>query len=89
MAMRRGWPKDEEQQGQNALEDVPRELRVRGIPEERWEASDRGSAEQDELAKRPEVRNPLEEEVPPLPRSALDARPEGATQDDLPVRDEG
>ncbi len=89
MDARPGWPHRDEEQEQNAREDVPRELRVRGITEERWDASDRANAEQEELAKRPDVRDPLQEEVPPQLQSALSTRPKGATQDDLPVRDEG
>jgi len=56
MRTARGTTRGYEQQNDNAREDIPRELRVRGINEERWADSVRAEAEQARLAWRVFVR---------------------------------
>lgn len=55
MRTARGTTRGYEQQNDNAREDIPRELRVRGINEERWADSVRADAEQARLATREDV----------------------------------
>ncbi len=47
-----GTTRGYEQQNDNAREDIPRELRIRGINEERWPQSVRAEIEQARLARR-------------------------------------
>lgn len=87
MDTRPGKTRGAEQQAEAASEDTPREQRTRAINEERWEQSVAADAEQAELAKRPQVKEPTGRETEALPLSARDGRDDeedGEARGDLP-----